>query len=294
VIEQLSYDHSWVWEYARIKRIDPSQVHDIPSNVIHRCLGPEPLVQVDIEGPHPLQGGDVFLLCSDGLSGMVSDNEIGAIASVLPPAEACRLLIDLANMRGGPDNITVVIVRVGGVAVEANIAAPKRGRLPWSALPWWPLTLTGGTILAVVAMVLEYQRWPATAAFVFVLAFAAIVAGLIGLFLHYRRERQKAANEDEEVSAPRVHRQAACRIEPALLERLIQGVQGLRQHAQEKNWAMDWKTFEEHAGAAETLRQQNDWPAAFREYCRALLPLTRALNKQRHKEESFRPFWDKE
>ena len=48
VIDQLSYDHSLVWEYARIKQIDPAEVHDIPANVIHRCLGPEPKMEVDV------------------------------------------------------------------------------------------------------------------------------------------------------------------------------------------------------------------------------------------------------
>src|SRR5215472_13221568 len=158
VIEQLSYDHSLVWEYARLKRIDPDEVRDIPSNVIHRCLGPEPLVQVDIEGPHPLRSGDIFLLCSDGLSGQVSDYEIGAIASALPPAEACRFLIDLANMRGGPDNITVVIARLGGPSADANgvaSAAGGRKRPLWRRVPWWPAALLTGTLLAMLAIFLE-------------------------------------------------------------------------------------------------------------------------------------------
>jgi serine/threonine protein phosphatase PrpC len=293
VIEQLSYDHSWVWEYARIKRIDPSEVQDIPSNVIHRCLGPEPLVQVDIEGPHPLQAGDIFLLCSDGLSGPVRDHEIGAIASVLPPAEACRLLIDLANMRGGADNITVVIVRVGGPAPEANgvDSRPRtRRRRLWPRLPWWPFALTAGILLVAFAIYLESLHWTTMAGGVFVLAIASIVAGLTGLFLHYRRERQKSAND--EPAAPRIHRKAPCRVEPDLLERLMRAVKTLHQFEQEKNWSPDWKSYEEHAAAAETLAQQGDLPSAFREYCRALLPLTRALNKHRNKEEHFRPFWD--
>jgi PPM family protein phosphatase len=297
LIEQLSYDHSWVWEYARLKRIDPSEVQDIPSNVIHRCLGPEPLVQVDIEGPHPIQSGDIYLLCSDGLSGPVTDHEMGAIASALPPAEACRLLIDLANLRGGLDNITVVIVRVGGPAIEANGVGPaltSRGRLVWPKLPWWPFALLAGTLLVVLAIVLEFQRWPATAGFVFVLAFAAIVAGLAGLILHYRRERLRAANEDEDEQAlPRIHRQTTCRIQQPLLDRLIRAVKTLQQYAQEKNWSPDWKIYEDYVAAAESLLQQNDLPGAFREYCRALLPLTRALHKQRNKEESFQPLWDK-
>lgn len=295
LIDQLSYDHSWVWEYARLKRIDPSEVQDIPSNVIHRCLGPEPLVQVDIEGPHPLQSGDIFLLCSDGLSGLVSDHEMGAIASVLPPAEACRLLIDLANMRGGPDNITVVLVRVGGPSAESNgvVAAKKRRRRPlWSVLPWWPFALLAGTLLAVLAIVLQHHQWPTTAGFTFVLGSAAIVAGLTGLVLHYRRERQRITVEES--VAPRIHRQTTCRVEQPLLDRLIRAVKALHQFALEKHWAPDWKTYEEHVAAAESLVQQGgDLDAVFREYCRALMPLTRALNKQRNKEESFQPVWDK-
>src|SRR5207237_2856469 len=134
----------------RIKGVDPDDVHDIPSNVIHRCLGPEPNVKVDIEGPHPLKDGDIFLLCSDGLSGQVSDSEIGAVASVLPPAEACRFLVDLANLRGGPDNITVLIVRVGLGAESNGVAAPPpaapAGRAWYLSAPWWSLTLFAGTM----------------------------------------------------------------------------------------------------------------------------------------------------
>ena len=111
VMEQLSFDHSLVWETARRYHVDPEGLQGIPSNVIVRSLGPSPLVQVDVEGPHPMREGDIFLLCSDGLSGQLSDAEIGAVASVLPPAEACRVLVDLANLRGGPDNITAVLAR---------------------------------------------------------------------------------------------------------------------------------------------------------------------------------------
>jgi serine/threonine protein phosphatase PrpC len=295
-IEQLSYDHSLVWEYARLKHIDPDDVQDIPSNVIHRCLGPEPLVQVDIEGPHPLQNGDTFLVCSDGLSGQVSDHEMGAVASVLPPAEACRFLIDLANMRGGPDNITVVIVRLGGSAPDANGVVPTSGRKRGAfgaPVPLWPIALLGGTLLAIAAIVLEFHRWSAAAATAFLLALAAILAGLAGLALHYRRERLRSAAAEEDLPAPRIHRQASCVVDPPLLERLTKAVKTLRQHADEKRWTPDWKVYEEHSTAAEQLVQSGDLDGAFREYCRAMLPLTRALHKQRNKEESFQPVWER-
>ncbi len=113
-IDQLSFDHSLVWELIRRQHVTPEQAaRTVPKNVITRSLGPEPVVEVDIEGPIPVVPGDVFLLCSDGLSGPVTDNEIGAFAANFHPQEACRYLIQLANLRGGPDNITAVIGRIG-------------------------------------------------------------------------------------------------------------------------------------------------------------------------------------
>jgi protein phosphatase len=292
--EQLSYDHSLVWEYARLQHIDPDEVEDIPSNVIHRCLGPEPLVQVDLEGPHSVQPGDIFLLCSDGLSGQVSDPELGAVASALPPAEACRFLVDLSNLRGGPDNITVIIVRVAGShdpnRADAQAPATAPGRI--TPPPWWVGSLAGGAFLAVAAVYLVTSHLPGGAP-AFFLASVAIVAGLIGLALHYRREQVRAASEDEDRPLPRIHRAAPCRVERPLLDRLVKAVKALRQKADEKRWEPDWNLYQEHNTAGEELLKKGDLPGAFREFCRAMMPLTRALHERRQKEEVFQPVWDK-
>lgn len=114
-IDQLTFDHSLVWELVRRKHLSPDQAagKNVPRNVITRSLGPEPTVEVDIEGPVPVEPGDVFLLCSDGLSGPVTDDEIGAFGGNFHPERASRYLVQLANLRGGQDNITVVICRVG-------------------------------------------------------------------------------------------------------------------------------------------------------------------------------------
>ncbi len=104
----------------------------VPKNIITRSLGPNP-------GPGrpgrpvPVQAGDTFLLCSDGLSGQVGDEEIGTILQCLPPEDAVRALVDLANLRGGPDNITAVAVRVLGPqspkpSAAAVGAVPSRRR----------------------------------------------------------------------------------------------------------------------------------------------------------------------
>lgn len=113
-IDQLTFDHSFVWEMVRRQHLTLEQAQKaFPRNVITRSLGPDPEVEVDIEGPYPVQIGDVYLLCSDGLSGPVTDPEIGAFAEQFHPEQACRYLIHLANLRGGHDNITSLIIRVG-------------------------------------------------------------------------------------------------------------------------------------------------------------------------------------
>jgi protein phosphatase len=291
VIEQLTYDHSLVWEYARLQHMDPDEVEDIPSNVIHRCLGPEPLVQIDVEGPHPIQPGDIYLLCSDGLSGQVTDQEIGAFASVLSPAEGCRFLVDLANLRGGPDNITVVIVRVGGE--PAGTEPPPPYKPFWARVPWWVSSLGAAPLLAVAATHLVHLGWSSLAIVIFVLAVGSFLAGVFGLVLHYRHEKSKADNEDENRPPPRTHRRRSCKIERPLLDKLIRALKTLRQRADEQHWEPDWNLYQEHLAAADELLTHNDIPGACREYCRAMLPLTRALHERRQKEEVFSPVWDK-
>ncbi|MBR5414744.1 MAG: serine/threonine-protein phosphatase [Thermoguttaceae bacterium] len=111
--EQITFDHSLVWELTRSGKVDPAQLPPhIPKNVITRSLGPGSNPKVDLEGPFPLRKGDTFLLCSDGLSGQVEDAEMGQILALLPPAKAVQALVSLANLSGGPDNVTVTVVKV--------------------------------------------------------------------------------------------------------------------------------------------------------------------------------------
>ncbi len=66
--------------------------------------------------------GDQFLLCSDGLSGQVTDEEMGVILQLFEPTEAAQLLIDIANLRGGPDNITTIIALVSDAGIATTVA----------------------------------------------------------------------------------------------------------------------------------------------------------------------------
>jgi serine/threonine protein phosphatase PrpC len=123
VLEQLTRDHSLVAELERSGQITPEAAEHHPQrSIITRALGPEPDVEVDT---YTLSGrdGDVFLLCSDGLTSMISDDELGSILrSSASLEEAADSLVRAANQSGGKDNITVVMFRLGGD--EDTLAAP--------------------------------------------------------------------------------------------------------------------------------------------------------------------------
>jgi serine/threonine protein phosphatase PrpC len=292
LIEQLSFDHSAVWEIARRQQVNPEELQGIRSNVILRSLGPDAFVEVDVEGPHPVRPGDIYLLCSDGLTGQLSDYEIGAVAAALPPAEACEFLVELANLRGGPDNITVIVVRVGGTpdattVADEPVAKPRRRR----SIPWPVTTLAAGIVLAVMALVLTTSNLPGGRQ-TFVLATAAIGVGLFGLGLHHPRESTPG---DDEPAVPvlRVYRTSRCRIERPLLDKLVKAETILAQRLVQVATVEDGQEFQDQRTRAEKALAQGDLPSAFRDHCRAMHVLLRTFNAQRHKEEVFQPVWDK-
>ena len=85
-------------------------------NIILQALGPDPRVKVDLTY-QSIRRGDILILCSDGLSGLVRREEFATLAGKHPePPALCSALIDLANARGGPDNITVITARFEGTA----------------------------------------------------------------------------------------------------------------------------------------------------------------------------------
>jgi len=114
-VEQVSRDHSLAQELVQRGQLHPDQVASFgASNVIVRSIGPDAEVKVDTWGPGAVRAGDAFMLCSDGLTRHVSDVEIGWVVSRCKASQACQVLIELANARGGMDNITVIVVRYLG------------------------------------------------------------------------------------------------------------------------------------------------------------------------------------
>jgi protein phosphatase len=112
-ISQLTSDHSWVNEQIQSGVISADQARSHPlRNVVTRALGGKPDLQVDMQ-VHKIQAGDILLLCSDGLTTMIPDEDI---AKVVQDAggnieKAAKALVAAANARGGEDNITVLLLR---------------------------------------------------------------------------------------------------------------------------------------------------------------------------------------
>ena len=166
-IQQLTIDHTWVQEAIEKGIITPEMARDHPNvHVIRRYLGspvpPDPdfrLILFDGEGAHhpennqgvQLQPGDVVLLCSDGLTDLVWNDEILETVRLKSSLrEAARALVDLANERGGHDNITVILISVPG-DFKPEV---RRRRTGW--LPWLLGGLAGILVLSTLAALLAF------------------------------------------------------------------------------------------------------------------------------------------
>jgi protein phosphatase len=124
-VRQVTFDHSWVAEQVRMGVLTPEEAETSPyRNVITRSIGTQSTVEADVF-VEEARIGDIWVLCSDGLTGHVQDDEIRLIAGSQPPTEAARQLIELANSRGGRDNITVFVFSIREV-VWADGAGPQQ------------------------------------------------------------------------------------------------------------------------------------------------------------------------
>jgi protein phosphatase len=112
VLKQITEDHSLLNDYLKAKKLTPEEIESFPhKNVIVRALGMKDTVVVDVARIEPKEG-DIFLLCSDGLSGMVPDAQIQDVLRSQPVLDkACGMLIDAANANGGNDNVTCVLAQ---------------------------------------------------------------------------------------------------------------------------------------------------------------------------------------
>ncbi|GAA0512616.1 PP2C family protein-serine/threonine phosphatase [Deinococcus depolymerans] len=126
-LHRLTEDHSWVAEQVRLGHMTEAEARDHQwRSVVSNALGGEERVRLELFGL-PLRGGDRLLLCSDGLSSVVTDQELLLLlARPLDPEATARVLVNAANDGGGPDNITALIVDVHRDVRPPRYALPVR------------------------------------------------------------------------------------------------------------------------------------------------------------------------
>jgi serine/threonine protein phosphatase PrpC len=112
-LDRLTVDHSWVEEQVQAGLMTSSEAHTHPMrNLVTRAIAGDGHVDVDLSHV-PLEAGDRLLICSDGLSSVLADTEIEQVlAETADDTVACKSLVHAANLAGGPDNITVVLITV--------------------------------------------------------------------------------------------------------------------------------------------------------------------------------------
>ena len=124
-ITQITEDHSWVAEQVRLGAMTLAEAQVSPfRNIITRSVGTAAAVEPDIF-TQDLQVGDIFVLCSDGLTGHVEPAEIQEIASSQSPSAAAMALVEAANDRGGRDNITALVLSIRGLLPYPDADGPE-------------------------------------------------------------------------------------------------------------------------------------------------------------------------
>ncbi len=269
-IDQLTFDHSIIWELARQRGIPPEKVDLIEHrNVITRSLGPELDTQVDIEGPIPILPGDVYVLCSDGLTNHLKDDEIAAAARELAPNQATRLLTQLANLRGGSDNCTVVIVRVGELPanVQPQVAEPPGAN---SSIGWGWLVVFWVVALGIVAgLSLVMFGHVLQGGFVSGLSLVGLVIVLIA-FLREKKSQPVVTNELSQTIVNRPHRTAVSLSSEEFARLLARASAELARTAQEDEWRIKWDEYQQIVATARESFDKKRFTKAAREYTRGL------------------------
>ncbi|MCA9134363.1 MAG: serine/threonine-protein phosphatase [Planctomycetales bacterium] len=275
---QLTFDHSLVWEMQAAGEVTDETARSgvIPKNVITRSLGPNPNVQIDLEGPFPVRPGDRFLLCSDGLSGQITDEEIGALLRALPPEEAARLFVDLANLRGGPDNITAIIVE----AVDPRLTTDTQGTISLRRNgPRKPFSIALGVVTAVcllaTAILFLMQLLP-LALVTFVLGSIALATGLVQVYWTAPSSSGAATRYG---NGP--YRQYSAKPNQTLFEHLAGTMKSLREASEERNWQIDWPTIDRTFAQAKARAEAQDYLEAVRLQAGLIIELMRQIRQQR-------------
>jgi protein phosphatase len=197
---------------------------------------------VDIEGPLAIEPNDAYLLCSDGLSGPIPDPELGAFAGHFHPKDACRYLLNLANLRGGLDNITVVVLHLGPWVepdtAEDLAATPSKDSANGKKA--------------------ERKRFH-----------------LSSLFGPRNKTPALATVEDHP------YRTAECPITKELIDKYLELTRRAQAQAVENAWSLDWTQFAKHRRAETEARAADNLRLALRELGEMMVLLGQAARFHR-------------
>jgi PPM family protein phosphatase len=293
VLHQLTFDHSVDWELRAAGHIQPGSelAAMVPKNQITRSLGPNPNVQIDLEGPYATEIGDTFLSCSDGLIRKVDDDEMAAILASLPPREAAQALIDLTNLRGGPDNITVIIAKVVGVGMTAaGVNAPplsvQSGQKPQ---PVHPALWLVPVVCFMASLILSYSGFTMSDNRLLIAAGVALLGALVGLGIAFSQGGGKSGRRlgagQRLGRGPYIELKLSEKLEE-VLNKLFATTEDIRAAADEGEWEIDWQQFNNLRRSAEQARQAGDWQKAVRDVTRVISFLFQEVRNQSEKKAS--------
>ncbi|HSE83837.1 MAG TPA: Stp1/IreP family PP2C-type Ser/Thr phosphatase [Thermodesulfobacteriota bacterium] len=120
-VRKITKDHTIAERMVESGMITVEEAKVCPErNALLRAVGPCDEVEVDLMPAIEMMPGDILVLCSDGLTEFVEEDEIGSVVTLFPPSKACDMLVNIANKRGGTDNITVQVIRI-----LANLKKPS-------------------------------------------------------------------------------------------------------------------------------------------------------------------------
>ena len=233
----------------------------VPRNIITRSVGPTPEVEVDLEGPFSLRTGDVYLLCSDGLSGQIEDEEIGTILRCFDPDDAAHILVDLANLRGSPDNITVIIARVNRWSARnsQNDYARAQRQASLAGKVFRPVVAAAG-LFAIGWMI----SGPGSA------IAAALVGGLLTGIWSFRKRLPVMPDALGPLDRQRLGKAPYTTCDCTLNERspdcMARAVQKIRDVAINRLWQVDWDHFETLNEEAKSASTEGDYDRSVRTY----------------------------
>jgi len=267
--EQLTFDHSLVWEMqvANDQNHEQIDLGMIPKNVITRSLGPNASVLIDLEGPFPVQVGDRFLLCSDGLSGQLSDVEMGVFTRLLPPDVAAQAMVDLANLRGGPDNITLVIVEIAEASISTQLSGQKAREFNFSKPQDFPIAVwIVAAIAALAAMILLIVGQGMLAIIATVIGVISVLGGLIQYGIRNQPSKRLLERYGR---AP--YRRYACEPDATMVERLAGTFHALQEVIRENDWKETMGKMAKMRQLGETNTDKKNFAEAIRIYSEAMV-----------------------